>query len=292
MKRSSSGRNSRPSAQGRNSSPSRQPRAAGPVNRSRDPEVPRNWRIIPGFHAIEEALKVRPRGVKMIWLREGWESSQELQNIQKKCLQLKAKIESKPLSILDRMCATHQGAILFVDGKPELNAKALAEKEKSILVILDGIEDPHNLGAILRTSWLIGADGLFIPQDRAVGLTPTAHKVACGGAEHVPVEEVTNFGPTVEQLKKDGYWVFGLSHKSDKTIFDVRIPEKIVWAIGSEDKGLRTSTERLCDELVRIPQLSAAASYNASVAAAMALMESHRQHSTQHENSKKSEGVK
>lgn len=235
--------------------------------------------MIPGFHAIREALATRPQGVRALWLREGFEHSQELKDLQHEVVRLRGKIEIKPVIALDRICATHQGAILMVEGKPELSFESLETHDTSILVYLDGIEDPHNLGAILRTSWLVGAHGLFIPEDRAVGLTPTAHKVACGGAEHVPVEEVVNFTNHAEQLKKMGYWVFGLSHKSQKTIFDIKIPEKIVWAIGSEDRGLRGSTERLCDELVSIPQVSAAASYNASVATGMALAESLRIHS-------------
>ena len=144
--------------------------------------------------------------------------------------------------------------------------------------MLDGIEDPHNLGAILRTSWLTGVHGVLIPEDRAVGLTPTVHKVACGGVEHVPVEETTNFSNYAEDLKKKGYWIYGLSPRGKKSIFELDLPEKVVWAIGAEDKGMRVTTERLCDELVFIPQSSASASYNASVATAMALTETLRQH--------------
>lgn len=266
------------------------PKAEGAgATRSRDPEIPKAWRIVPGFHAIREVLAVRPKGVRALWLREGFEHSQELKALQSEVFRLKAKIEIKPVSSLDRLCATHQGAILMVEGKPEFSFAKLENKATSILVYLDGIEDPHNLGAILRTSWLVGADGLFIPEDRAVGLTPTAHKVACGGAEHVPIEEIVNFTNRADQLKKMGYWMFGLSHKAKQTIFDIKIPEKVIWAIGSEDRGLRGSTERLCDELVSIPQVSAAASYNASVATGMALAESLRTHSTQHKKAQKSQ---
>jgi 23S rRNA (guanosine2251-2'-O)-methyltransferase len=279
-----SGSKNRPPARGPQG-----PRSSAPgALRSRDPEIPKSWRIIPGFHAIHEALRVRPQGVRLLWLRQGWEHSQELKELQHQVLAAKGKVEVKPVAVLDRICATHQGAVLYVEGGPELSLSGLENFEKSVLVYLDGIEDPHNLGAILRTSWLVGAHGLFIPEDRAVGLTPTAHKVACGGAEHVPVEEVNNFTNYAEDLKKMGYWVFGLSHKSKKTLFDIEIPDKIVWAVGAEDKGLRGTTERLCDELVSIPQISAAASYNASVATAMALTESLRKHTTQHTNRKKS----
>lgn len=244
----------------------------------REPEIPKSWRWVAGRHAIDEALRVRPRDSQLLWLRQGWESSQELREVEERARKTKIKIEVKPPSVLDRFCGTHQGALLAVSSRPLLDFEGLKNFEVSTLLALDGLEDPHNLGAILRTAWLSGVHGLMIPEDRAVGLTATVHKVACGGVEHVPVLEANQFAPSIERLKEQGYWVFGLSHKAKNSLFEMKLPEKIVWAIGAEDKGLRTSTERLCDELVSIPQIDAAASYNASVATAMALTETVRQH--------------
>lgn len=243
-----------------------------------DLQIPKSWRAVAGQHAIDESLRVHSAKVQQLWLRQGWESSEQLRGLEERSRKLKIKCEVKSTAILDKLCATHQGAALFIEGRPLFNIESLQNYDRSILLTLDGIEDPHNLGAILRTSWLMGVHGLMIPEDRAVGLTPTVHKVACGGVEHVPVEALTNFTNHIEQLKKQGYWVFGLSHKAKSSLFDVKIPEKIIWAIGAEDKGLRGTTERLCDDLVSIPQISAAASYNASVATAIALTETYRQH--------------
>jgi len=252
-----------------------------PAGKSSSPklEIPKEWRPVIGTHAIKEALNVHARIGKLIWLRQGWESSQELREIQELAHDGKVKIENKPESVIDRF-GSHQGAVLFMGAAPTLSMEGLENFDKSIMLILDGIEDPHNLGAILRTSWLVGVQGVLIPEDRAVGLTPTVHKVACGGAEHVPVETTTNFSNYAEEFKKRGYWIYGLSPRGKKSIFDLQLPDKVVWAIGSEDKGMRIPTERLCDELVYIPQSSAAASYNASVATAMALTETLRQHSS------------
>lgn len=250
----------------------------GGLGRGKEPEIPKDWRPVIGTHAIKEALNVHAKMGKLLWLRQGWEASGELREIQEMALAAKLKIEVKPESVIDRFGSSHQGAVLFMNGAPTLAMEGLESLDKSIMLILDGIEDPHNLGAILRTSWLIGVQGVLIPEDRAVGLTPTVHKVACGGAEHVPVEETTNFAKYAEEFKKMGYWIYGLSPRGKKSIFDLQLPEKVVWAIGSEDKGMRVTTERLCDELVYIPQSSAAASYNASVATAMALTETLRQH--------------
>lgn len=260
----------------RGPSPSRRgPPSSQPAAR-RESEMPRNWRQVAGTHAIDEAFRVHGKKAKVLWLRQGWESSADLERFEQLAKKSNVRVEVKSGPSLDKLATTNQGAILFIDGRPELDYDSLTEHERSTLLLLDGLEDPHNLGAILRTAWLAGAHGLMIPSERAVGLTPTVHKVACGGAEHVPVDEVTNFSVPIEVLKEQGYWVFGLSHKATKTIFDLKLPEKVVWAIGSEEKGLRVSTERLCDELVSIPQSSNAASYNASVAAGMALAETIR----------------
>ncbi len=248
--------------------------------RGKDDEIPKEWRPVIGTHAIKEALAVRAHVGKLLWLRQGWESSSDLREIQELTHSARIKIEFKADSIVDRFGSSHQGAVLFMNGAPTLLMDDLESINKSIILILDGIEDPHNLGAILRTSWLTGVQAVIVPEDRAVGLTPTVHKVACGGAEHVPVVEVTNFAKYAEELKEKAYWIYGLSPRGKKSIFELQLPDKVVWAIGSEDKGMRVTTERLCDELVYIPQSSAAASYNASVATAMALTETLRQHSS------------
>jgi 23S rRNA (guanosine2251-2'-O)-methyltransferase len=282
MKRNNfSGKNTRPtktrSTQKGAGGKSLAPRGASAAATSRE-VIPREWRVVIGNHAINEALRTRPHQVKGFWVRQGWENSTDLREMYELAEKSRIKPEVKPSSAIERFGPSEQGAALFVHGAPTLDVEGLKGHDQSTVLILDGIEDPHNLGAILRTSWLTGVHGVVIPEDRAVGLTPTVHKVACGGVEHVPVKETTNFAGFAERFKQQGYWIFGLSPRGKKSIFDLELPEKVVWAIGSEDKGLRVNTERLCDELVFIPQASASASYNASVATAMALTETLRQH--------------
>ncbi|MGZ3791000.1 MAG: 23S rRNA (guanosine(2251)-2'-O)-methyltransferase RlmB [Bdellovibrio sp.] len=271
--------NSRFDSKSRSAKPtSRRPLSApSGALKNKENEIPKEWRPVIGTHAIKEALSVRATSGKLLWLRQSWESSMDLREIQEIAQAARVKIELKSDSVIDRFGPSHQGAVLFMVGAPQLSMEYLAQVDKSIVLVLDGIEDPHNLGAILRTSWLVGVQGVLVPENRAVSLTPTVHKVACGGAEHVPVVETTNFAKYVEEFKKMGYWVYGLSPRGKKSIFDLKLPPKVVWAIGSEEKGLRVTTERLCDELVYIPQSNAAASYNASVATAMALTETLRQ---------------
>lgn len=279
--------NSRPPQKSSGSRPQSRPSQGRPNGQQRAPQgqqrhsensIPRDWRVIVGNHAIKEALIVRPKQVKGFWLKNGWENSADLRELEELARKNKVQVDTRQESVIDKFGSSHQGAALFVDGAPVLDMNKLDKFDQSVVLMLDGIEDPHNLGAILRTSWLTGAHGVLIPEDRAVGLTPTVHKVACGGAEHVPVEETTNFSKYAEELKKKGYWIFGLSPRGTRSIFELDLPAKVVWAIGAEDKGLRVTTERLCDELVFIPQSSASASYNASVATAMALTETLRQH--------------
>jgi 23S rRNA (guanosine2251-2'-O)-methyltransferase len=170
---------------------------------------------------------------------------------------------------------------VLVGETPELDLDALTNEppeKKTILVALDEITDPHNVGAILRSSWLMGVKGLLIPEHRAGGLTPSAMKVASGGAEHVPLLTVGNLQQELKYLKDKGFWIYGLAGEGKGELGQLRINEKVVWVVGSEEKGIRSSVRGVCDELVKIPQTSAEASYNASVAAAIALYETSRQH--------------
>jgi 23S rRNA (guanosine2251-2'-O)-methyltransferase len=243
------------------------------------PSWPRDWRAVIGTHAIVETFKCRPKSIRQVWFKQGWESAPDLKDLAQEFKSRGLKVESVPMAYLDKVSPSHQGAAVFSDETPELNWSALEAADASTFLVLDGIEDPQNLGAILRTAWLMEVGGVMIPEDRSVGLTATVHKVACGGVEYVPVERTTNFSNHLESLKKNGFWVFGLSHQGRRSLFSLEIPEKVVWCIGSEEKGLRVTTERLCDELIQIPQISAAASYNASVATAIALTETYRQRS-------------
>jgi 23S rRNA (guanosine2251-2'-O)-methyltransferase len=238
---------------------------------------PKSWRQVAGTHAIMELLRVHPSSVQTVLVQSNWRSSGDLRELMDLVQSKKIKIEEKSDQQLQEISRSHQGAVAFSNLNLEFDFSPLAEKQKSLVLALDGVEDTQNLGAILRTSWLMGVDGLIIPEDRAVGLTATVHKVACGGAEHVPLHRANQFADPFGELKEMGYWVFGLSHKAKKSIYELEIPEKVIWVLGAEDKGLRSPTEKACDELVSIPQSSPQASYNVSVSAALALAETKRQ---------------
>lgn len=229
-----------------------------------------------GDHAIREAFAVNPKQLDTLILVDHWRDNEHLRELEERARDLRLRIETRAAVAMDRV-GSHQGALVIAKSAPELEIEDLLGLEEATLVALDGVEDPHNLGAVLRTGWLMNVSAVLIPEDRAVGLTPVAHKVAAGGVEHVPVLRDNNFAALFARLKEAGFWIFGLSHEAKGPIYDLKIPAKVVWVLGAEDKGLRASTERACDELIRIPQIEASASYNVSVAAAMILSEGHRQ---------------
>jgi 23S rRNA (guanosine2251-2'-O)-methyltransferase len=242
--------------------------------------VSANNRTVIGIHACREVLKVRPKKVNEIWLRRDYERQSELVFFAEWAKKNGKKMSVRDEGFLNKIAASHQGIAVIVGETPELDLDdlaALPPEKKVILLALDEITDPHNIGAILRSAWLMGAKGLLVPEHRAGGLTPSAMKVASGGAEHVPLLVVKNLQQELKSLKDIGFWIYGLAGEGQCELFKLRLNEKVVWVVGSEEKGIRASVRGTCDELVKIPQTSADASYNASVAAAIALYETHRQ---------------
>ena len=235
-------------------------------------------RLSLGIHSVKEALKVRPSAIKKLGLREDFLRAPQLKDLAD--LAEAAKIEILPLKSteLDAIGSGHQGAAAVINETPEFKIADVKDLKHCVLVACDGLEDPMNLGSILRSAWLLGAKGILLPQDRSVTLTTSAAKVASGGAEHVPVEICSNLPRELELLREAGFWIFGLAEKGTGFPWEFKLPEKIVWVIGSESSGLRVTVERACDELVKLPQVPGGSSFNAAVSASMALYESARQH--------------
>ncbi|NQZ20064.1 MAG: RNA methyltransferase, partial [Bdellovibrionales bacterium] len=171
-----------------------------------------NLRWVIGIHSAEEALKERSDWVQEVLIQE--DKDRELGFIQKLCEQRSVKFKTVGRKTLNNLADGHQGLAVAMNQRPLWDDSAI-DKEKSLVVFLDGITDPHNLGAILRTSWLLQVDGIFIPKDRRVDLTPVVCKVASGGAEHVPVNSV-HFGSQLSWFKEQGFWIYGLSAKGSQ----------------------------------------------------------------------------
>lgn len=176
--------------------------------------------------------------------------------------------------ILDRASnsANHQGVIAF--GAPhryaELDTISPASK---LLVVLDGVEDPHNLGAIVRTAHAAGAAAVIIPERRAAGLTDTVAKASAGALEHLPIVRVVNITKTLDKLKKEGWWIYGLDERGETPYSNVEYVQPSVFVLGGEGYGIHQNTRKHCDVLIRIPMAGAVSSLNVSVAAGIVLFE-------------------
>lgn len=234
-------------------------------------------RCVVGIHAVRELLKVRPRAVSQLWLRDRYQDHPDLKALSELAQRSKIEVLQQPVGALDKVIGAHQGVLAFTEEQPQIDWRDLEIRERAMLLALDEVEDPHNLGAVMRTAWLFGAQGILTPEHRAAHLSPAVSKVAQGAAEYIAVERDSALPQQLETLKKWGFWVLGLSHKSKQTLFNFEIPAKVVWVLGSESGGLRKSVEGVCDDLIAIPQTNAEASFNVSVAAGVALAETFRQ---------------
>jgi 23S rRNA (guanosine2251-2'-O)-methyltransferase len=156
----------------------------------------------------------------------------------------------------------------------------LAKKDHPLLLILDGVTDPHNLGACLRSADATGVTAVIAPKDRAVGITPVVRKVASGAAETVPFIQVTNLARTLRELKEQGVWLYGMDGEAAETIYQMKLTGSIGFVMGAEGEGLRRLTRELCDFLVKIPMAGSVSSLNVSVATGICLYEAVRQRRT------------
>jgi 23S rRNA (guanosine2251-2'-O)-methyltransferase len=196
-------------------------------------------------------------------------------------------IESDGLR-LAKMCGSpgHQGVVARVDAVPQvksldelLEQLEAAGEESPLLLVLDGVTDPHNLGACLRVADGAGAHAVIAPKDHAAGISATVAKVASGAAETMPYFMVTNLARTLGELKERNIWCIGTSDDAEKTIYDVDLKGPVALVLGAEGEGMRQLTRKTCDELVRIPMRGAVESLNVSVASGVCLYEALRQRS-------------
>ena len=181
---------------------------------------------------------------------------------------------------LTKMCASshHQGIALEVEAfryaeLDDLLAAVSQSGSAGFLLVLDGILDPHNLGALIRSAACAGANGVIIPKDRACGITAAAEKASAGAAETIPVSMVTNIAQTLETLKKSGYWIYALAGEAKQSVYGVDFSGNVVLVIGSEGEGIRPLVRKQCDVVMSIPQYGGVGSLNASVAGGIALFE-------------------
>jgi 23S rRNA (guanosine2251-2'-O)-methyltransferase len=236
-----------------------------------------------GRHSVLAVLESK-RQINRIWVTNRLHYDPRFHSLLNQAKANGAVIDEVDLKRLDRLSdgATHQGIIAQVAPHEyidlgELIASAKAKAKDPVIVIADSIVDPHNLGAIIRTAEAMGAQGLVIPQRRAVGITSAVMKVAAGALEHFPVARVVNLSRAIEELKEAGFWIYGTTSQSSNLIHSVDCKRALGLVVGSEGEGLSLLTQRSCDLLVSIPLAGKTPSLNASVAAAIALYEIYAQ---------------
>ena len=228
--------------------------------------------ILIGIHPVAEALRARrPLDRVLVAKGVGGARVQEIIDLSRK--------NSTPLrfeerAALDRLAgsAAHQGVVALGAAKQYAELDEIAAAAH-MLVVLDGLEDPHNLGAVIRTAHAAGADAVVVPERRAAGLTDTVAKAAAGALEHLPVARVTNINRALEDLKKGGFWIYGVDERGDQNYDMVDYAERAVLVFGAEGKGLHQMARQHCDVLVRIPMSGKISSLNVSVAAGVVLFD-------------------
>src|SRR6202165_1996736 len=234
-----------------------------------------------GINAVAEALKARGR--TFAWVGVAKERHDlRLKHVVDECRRQGVAVRFVPREELDRMAGNnaHQGVVAVTSAKQynDLEDVVAAKRgQHSLIVVLDGVEDPHNLGAILRTADAAGADGVVIPERRSAAVTAAVAKVSAGASEHLPIAKVTNISRALEELKEKDLWVVGLDERGEQTYDAVDYKMHCAIVLGAEGKGLHDLVRKHCDFLVSIPMLGKVPSLNVSVAAGVVLYEVVRQ---------------
>ncbi|MFM2484782.1 23S rRNA (guanosine(2251)-2'-O)-methyltransferase RlmB [Celerinatantimonas yamalensis] len=235
-----------------------------------------------GLHAVQAVLERHPERVIDLAVLQGRDDAR-LHTVLALAYQMGLSVQQMSRKALDERAddTHHQGVVAKVKASPELNEQDLpaliAEHATPLLLVLDGVTDPHNLGACLRNADAAGVVAVIVPKDKSAALSATARKVAVGAAENVPLVTVTNLARTLKLLQKQGVWVVGTAGEAQQLIYDCQLQGPIALVMGAEGQGMRRLTRETCDELVKLPMAGSVSSLNVSVAAGICLFEAVRQ---------------
>lgn len=236
-----------------------------------------------GIHAVTALLNNPHRKTKKLYINQE-RADKRLHELFDLASSQQIPVEKLPLQKMNQRFAelTHQGVVAVADNlrdytESDLSNLLAACKQPSLLLILDGITDPHNLGACLRTADATGVDFVVIPKDKSASITSVVSKVACGAAESIPVVRVTNLVRAIETIKQSGVWVYGAAGEATETLYQMNCHSSIALVMGAEGSGLRRLTREHCDGLFSLPMLGSVESLNVSVATGVCLYEVVRQ---------------
>ncbi len=236
--------------------------------------------LIHGVHAVREALECS-RPIHKVMLARDLRHP-EVRRIVQLARRAGVPVQQVPRAVLDNVAEDHRGVVAVLAAFQyadlgDIIAKGLAAGDRAILVVLDCVMDPQNLGAIARCSGAAGVQGILLPKRRSVGLTAAVAKASAGALFHIPVARVTNLARTLEQLKTEGFWIYGAEAGEHRAHWEVDWCRPVCLVLGSEGKGLRRVIKERCDVLVSIPQVGGVGSLNVSVACGIILFEALRQ---------------
>lgn len=235
-----------------------------------------------GLHSVQSLLKSAPQRVNSLWVLRG-RNDQRLQKILQMAHSNQIEVVFKSRQELDAVCdGIHQGVLALAAPGQAHDEKYLLDMLAQLdvaplLLVLDGVTDPHNLGACIRTADASGAHAVIVPKDNSAGLTEVARKVACGAADTVPLIPVTNLARTLSELKQLGLWVVGTSGDASLPIYEAPLTGPLILVMGAEGTGMRRLTREHCDHLAYIPMAGEVSSLNVSVATGVCLFEAVRQ---------------
>ena len=242
--------------------------------------VKKSQEIIYGIHAVESALRNQPENVLQVFVQQG-RNDNRIKTILSIAKNSGISLQSIANDKLKEKCpkARHQGVVAEIRPSKSgaVSLEDILEKESVLLLVLDEVQDPHNIGACLRTADAIGVDAVIVSKNRSPALTPVIRNVASGAAETVPYIMVSNLARALEQIKQSNVWVIGTSGDCEQTIYTTKANQRLALVMGSEGKGMRRLTREACDELVSIPMQGSVESLNISVATAVCLYEIRRQ---------------
>lgn len=235
-----------------------------------------------GLHAVQAVLKTSGSKIRELRVQKG-RDDQRLKKILSLAEQQSIPVSWVLRSDLDALAeGRHQGVAALCQGAGVQDENYLLEllqalEQPPFLLVLDGVTDPHNLGACLRSADAAGVHAVIVPKDNSVGITPTVQKVACGAAETIPLVVVTNLSRTLKQLQEQGVWIIGTAGEAEQLIYDADLKGPVALVMGAEEKGMRRLTRENCDSLVKLPMAGSVSSLNVSVAAGICLFEAVRQ---------------
>ncbi|PPI82949.1 23S rRNA (guanosine(2251)-2'-O)-methyltransferase RlmB [Marinobacter maroccanus] len=235
-----------------------------------------------GWHAVEAVLKREPERLQQVWIQTG-RQDKRVKSITDALDSMGVRWKVVHRKELDeRVSGVHQGIVAAVSESREwteddLLAQLAGSDKPPFLLVLDGVTDPHNLGACMRTADAVGIQAVIVPKDKSASLTPVARKVACGAAETVPFVRVTNLARFLRSLQDQGVWLIGTAGEADATLYQADFKGPVALVMGAEGKGMRRLTREHCDQLINIPMLGHVDSLNVSVATGVCLYEALRQ---------------